>query len=148
MEVAVETEIEIDRPRQEVAAYATDPDTAPKWYENIESIEWKTPRPVRVGSKMDFVARFLGRRIAYTYEVKELIPNERLVMGTTSGPFSMETTYTWSDGPAGATRMKLRNRGTPRGFSKLVAPFMGRAMRRANKKDLERIKQLLEGRSA
>jgi len=147
MNVDVQTEIEIDRPRAEVAAYAMDPETAPKWYSNIETVEWKTPRPIRVGSKMAFVARFLGRRLAYTYEVRELIPNERLVMSTHEGPFRMETTYLWTDTPEGGTKMKLRNRGKADGFSKIAAPFMSLAIRSANRKDLERIKALLEARA-
>lgn len=148
MEVDVETEIEIARPRSSVAAYATDPDTAPKWYENIEAVEWKTPKPIRVGSKLDFIARFLGRRLAYTYEVRELIPSERLVMSTDAGPFPMETTYTWSDTRDGGTRMKLRNRGMPVGFSRITAPVIRLAMRRANRRDLKRIKEHLESPSA
>jgi hypothetical protein len=43
--------------------------------------------------------------------------------------------------------MVLRNRGTPAGFSTLVAPLMASAMHRANKKDLARLKGLLEGPS-
>lgn len=123
-----------------------DPETAPEWYENIDSVEWKTPKPVRIGSKMDFVARFLGRRLAYTYEVKELIPDERLVMSTEEGPFPMETTYIWQDTSSGGTKMLLRNRGLPSGFSKTVAPLMKLAMRRANRKDLAHIKEILEAR--
>ncbi len=144
MDVDVSTTIEIDRPRAEVAAYVMDPDTAPEWYENIESIEWKTPKPMRVGSKMDFVARFLGRRLAYTYEVRELFPNVRLVMSTAEGPFPMETTYAWEDTPAGGTRMTLRNHGKPSGFSLVAAPLMKLAIRRANRKDLARVKKTLE----
>jgi uncharacterized protein YndB with AHSA1/START domain len=147
MEVDVHTEIEIQRPRSEVAAYAMDPETAPKWYENIEAVEWRTPKPITVGSRMDFVARFLGRRLDYTYEVRELVPNERLVMSTDQGPFPMETTYTWSDTPSGGTTMTLRNRGRPSGFSRVAGPVMALAMRRANRKDLRRIKQLLESRA-
>jgi uncharacterized membrane protein len=148
LEVDVQTEITIDRPRAEVAAYAVDPETAPEWYENIDSVEWKTPKPVRVGSKMDFVARFLGRRLAYTYEVRELVPGERLLMSTEEGPFPMETTYVWQDTPSGGTKMLLRNRGMPSGFSQVAAPMMGFAMRRANRKDLARIKEILESRPA
>jgi uncharacterized protein YndB with AHSA1/START domain len=147
MEVDVQTEIEIQRPRSEVAAYAMDPETAPTWYENIEAVEWRTPKPITVGSRMDFVARFLGRRLDYTYEVRELVPNERLVMSTDQGPFPMETTYTWSDTPSGGTTMTLRNRGRPSGFSRVAGPVMALAMRRANRKDLRRIKQLLESRA-
>jgi uncharacterized membrane protein len=144
MTVDVQTEIEIGRPRSEVALYASNPDNATSWYQNITSVEWKSPKPLMVGSRVAFVARFLGRRLAYTYEVKELVPGERLVQSTTEGPFPMETTYTWDDSPAGGTRMKLRNLGEPSGFPKLVAPMMARAMRRANQKDLARLKTILE----
>ena len=147
MPVDVETSIEINRPRAVVAAYATDPDNVTRWYQNIKSVEWETEPPVVVGSRMAFVAQFLGRRLAYTYEVTELEPGHRLVMSTSQGPFPMETTYTWTDAPSGGTRMSLRNRGTPSGFSRLVAPFMASAMRRANRKDLARLKELLEQRA-
>ena len=145
MPVDALTEVVIDRPRAEVAAYASDPDNATAWYRNIESVEWKTPEPLTVGSRLAFVARFLGRRLAYTYEVREVVPGERFVMSTDAGPFRMETTYTWEDAPNGGTRMTLRNRGEPSGFSKIAAPAMESAMRRANRKDLSRLKSILEG---
>src|SRR5260370_26743797 len=140
MAVDVRTEIELARPRAEVAAYVADPDNATGWYENTKSVEWKAARPVAVGSRIAFVAQFLGRRLAYTYEVTELVPGERLVMRTADGPFAMETTYMWEDTSSGGTRMTLRNRGEPSGFSKLAAPMMAGAMRRANRKDLSRLK--------
>jgi hypothetical protein len=92
---------------------------------------------------MDFVARFLGRRIEYTYEVIELVPGERLVMSTAQGPFPMQTTYTWE--PAGGgTRMTLRNNGSPSGFARITAPVMELAVRRATAKDLAALKRRLE----
>jgi uncharacterized membrane protein len=142
--VEVRTEIEIDRPRGEVAAFASNPDNATIWYENIKSVEWKSPKPVAVGSRVAYVAQFLGRRLAYTYEVREMVPGERLVMSTTEGRFPMETTYGWEDNSSGGTRVTLRNRGEPAGFSKLAAPMMVSAMRRANRKDLRRLKTILE----
>jgi hypothetical protein len=148
MAVDVETEIEIARPRHPVAVYAGDPDNATSWYENIRTVEWETPRPLAVGSRIAFVAEFLGRTLSYTYEIKELADDERLVMSTAQGPFPMETTYTWGDADEGATRMKLRNRGEPAGFKRLAAPLMARAIRRSNQKDLHRLKQILERLSA
>jgi hypothetical protein len=141
--VDVRCEIEIPRPRAEVAAYACDPDNATAWYRNIEAVEWKSPRPLAVGSRLEFVARFLGRTLAYTYEVEEFVPDERFVMGTADGPFPMETTYTWQDTADGGTRMTLRNRGGPSGL-KIAAPLLARAMRRANRKDLAQLKRILE----
>jgi hypothetical protein len=148
MRVDVTTETEIDVPRAEVAAYVSDPDNACEWYENIKAVEWKTPKPLQVGSKIAFVARFLGRTLAYTYEIRELVPRERLVMRTAQGPFPMETTYTWGDTRSGGTRMTLRNRGDAAGFSSVVAPLMSSAVRRANRKDLALLKSLLEGRGS
>jgi len=144
--VDVLTDIEINRPRAEVSGFASDPDNVVSWYENIESVEWKTPKPLVVGSRLRFVARFLGRRLAYTYEVEVLVPGERFVMSTAEGPFPMATTYTWSDTPEGGTHMTLRNCGEPAGFGKIAAPMMASAMRRANRKDLARLKQAIESR--
>ena len=140
----VETSIDIDAARDRVAAFASDPENAPRWYVNISSVAWETPPPATVGSRVAFVAHFLGRRIAYTYEVRELVPAERFVMSTVEGPFPLETTYTWANTPVGGTRMTLRNQGEPSGFGQLAAPVMAAAMRRANRKDLQALKSLLE----
>ena len=144
MTVDVQTEIVIDRPVSEVAAYAADPSNAPEWYVNIDSVDWQTAPPPAVGSRVTFGARFLGRRLDYTYELVDHVPGERLVMRTQQGPFPMETTYTWTEVGGTSTRMTLRNRGEPAGFSKVLAPLMAPAMRRANRKDLARIKEILE----
>ena len=146
MPIDVVCELEIPAPREEVAAYAADPDHTTAWYSNIKAVEWETPRPLAVGSRLAFVASFLGRRLSYTYEIRELVPGERLVMSTAEGPFPMETTYVWEDAGAGATRMTLRNRGEPAGFAKLAAPGMERAMRRAMSKDLRRLSAILRSR--
>lgn len=145
MALDVSTDIAIQRPIARVSSFAGDPDNVLRWYVNIKSIEWKTPRPVAVGSRVAFVAHFLGRRIAYTYEFVELVPGERLVMRTAEGPFPMETTYIWEAVGENSTRMIMRNRGEPSGFGKLVAPFMAAAVRRATRKDLARLKAILEG---
>lgn len=149
MDIDVVTEIVIDRPREEVASFASDPDNATTWYRNIKRVEWRSsPQLLEVGSRIAFVAEFLGRTIAYTYEVRTMLPGERFVMGTSEGPFAMETTYSWSDAPGGGTKMELRNRGTPSGFGKIAAPMMKAAMQRANNKDLARLKQVLERESS
>ena len=146
MTVDVTSDIVVDRPVDVVAAYAADPTNAPEWYENIKSVQWKTAPELTVGARVAFVAQFLGRRLEYTYELTEYEPGSRLVMRTAEGPFPMETTYTWVATTATATRMELRNRGEPTGFSKVVAPLMTRAMRRANRKDLALLKSILESR--
>jgi uncharacterized membrane protein len=142
--VDVQTEIVIERPCAQVAEYAADPSHAPDWYANIESVNWPAGPPVALGSRMDFVARFLGRRLVYTYEVVDLVVGERLSMRTAQGPFPMETTYTWQPLDGARTRMTLRNRGEPAGFGKVAGPVLAAAIRRATAKDLAELKQILE----
>jgi uncharacterized membrane protein len=146
MALDVLTEIVIERPCEQVSAYVRDPANAPEWYANITSVRWQTPPPAAVGSRLDFVARFLGRTLAYTYEITVLDP-DRLVMRTAHGPFPMETTYTWRAETPSSTRMTLRNRGGPTGFAAITAPVMAMAVRRANQKDLARLKRIMEARS-
>ncbi|MFN2637437.1 MAG: SRPBCC family protein [Gemmatimonadaceae bacterium] len=142
--VDVSTQIVINRPRQRVAQYTAIPDNAPHWYVNIKSVKWQTPRPLRVGSRIAFVAEFLGRTLSYTYEIVEHIPGEKLIMSASDGPFPMETTYLWKSAGDGRTEMTLRNRGAPSGFSRFLAPILAVVMRRTNNKDLKLLKQILE----
>ena len=142
--VDVTTDILINVSIDKVSAFASDPDNAPLWYVNIKSAEWKTPKPLSDGSQIAFKARFLGKELAYVYEVVEYVPGEKLVMRTAQGPFPMETTYIWESVNETTTRMSLRNHGVPSGFSRFLTPFMKLAMKKANRKDLENLKRIME----
>ncbi|MEH7235442.1 SRPBCC family protein [Bacillus sp. JJ1562] len=142
--VDVLTEIIIKCPISKVSEYAINPDHAPEWYVNIQSVEWKTPKTLTKGSQIAFKAKFLGRELAYVYEIVEFIPDKKFVMKTADGPFPMETIYTWQAIDENHTRMTLRNRGNPTGFNKILSLFMPYMMRRANMKDLKNIKAILE----
>jgi len=142
--VEVISEIIINLPVDKVSGYSSNPDNAPYWYENIKSVEWKTAKLLRTGSQFAFTAHFLGRKLAYVYEITEFKLNKKLVMRTSSGPFPMETTYFWKALDEHNTYMSLQNRGIPSGFSFLFTPFIKIAMKRANKKDLELLRKILE----
>ena len=144
MPVDVLTDIVINRPRDEVAAYASDLDNATEWLANVKyAVEWKSLAPATVGSRIAFVTHFLGRRLAYTAEIRELVPGRRFVLGIVEGPFSAETTYTWED-TDGGTRMTMCIRSEPSGFYRIAAPMMAAMARRGMRKDLERLKSILE----
>ena len=142
--VDVITSLEFNVPINDLASYAGDPSNAPKWYVNIDSAEWQTEPLVEVGSRIAFRARFMGKDLAYTYEISEYEPGKKLVMSTKEGPFPMETTYTWEAIDENTTKMYLRNWGGPKGFGKLFAPFMKFMMKRATTKDLVELKGILE----
>ncbi len=144
MSVDVLTEVTIERPLEEVFAFAISPDNATAWYEKIQRVEWKTEPPFGVGTRIAFAATFLGKRLEYTYEILELVENTRMVMRALEGPFPMETTYEFAAVGEQRTRMTLRNRGRPAGFSRLLAPVMAAAIRRANRADLASLKAVLE----
>jgi uncharacterized membrane protein len=142
--VDVRNDIVIDRPCDEVSGFAADPTNAPTWYANVDAVEWLTTPPVEVGSRMSFVAHVLGSKLAYTYEVTELVPGEKLVMRTSEGAFPMETTYTWQPLEGDRTRMTMRNAGEPSEFGRMASPLMTAALRRASGKDLANLKKVLE----
>jgi hypothetical protein len=144
--VDVEVHTTIDRARAEVAAYCCNPDNVTSWYANIRSVQWETAPPVQKGSRFRFTSQFLGREMAYTYEVVDMVLAERFVMRSDGSPFAMETTYTWQDAQGGATLMTLRNRGEPTGFVGLTAPILATAIRRATGNDIARLKANLEAR--
>lgn len=144
MPVDVTVTNRINRPIAVVGSFAADPSNAPLWYRRIVTVEWVTDPPPVEGSRMKFFARFMGRELRYTYEIVEFRAGESLTMRTSEGPFPMNTVYTWSAIGEDATQMTLRNHGSPTGFSKLTAPLMSVAMRRAMKQDLAALKGILE----
>lgn len=96
-----------------------------------------------IGSEIAFVADFLGKKISYTYKVVEL-SNTKLAMRTSEGLFPMETHYCFKKLSEEKTEMTLRNFGEPIDFSKLFSPFMKMMMKKANLKELKKLKSILE----
>lgn len=145
--VDVTSEIIINASIEEVAGFTSDPDNATAWYKNIKSVEWQTPKPLQPGSRIAFTANFLNKQLSYVYEVTEFIPEKKLIMQTAGGPFPMQTIYTWQKINDATTKIILTNKGSPSGFSKIFVPIMSAAIKWANKKDLKKLKSILENKN-
>jgi uncharacterized membrane protein len=142
MAVDVTAAASIDRPQDQVAAYLRDPANDTKWIGGLRSARLLTPRPVTVGSQVERVASFLGRRVQYVNEITELTAN-RLAMRSVRSPFPMRVTYGHRDAGDSTTEVSVRVQGDPGRFYALVAPLLGLAVRRSITRDLRNLKRIL-----
>ncbi len=145
MSLNVTAEVVINRSREDVAGFATDPANDTAWIGGIVEAELLTEPPVRVGTKVRRVAKFLGRRMEYTPEVIEYEPNSRLVMRTDS-PFDMMIAYEFEDATAG-TLARINIQGGGGGFYRLAGPLLAQAVKRNIAGDLRRLKKLVESQA-
>jgi hypothetical protein len=86
MPVDVTATATIDRPREEVVAFLRDPANDTGWIGGLRSARLLTPGPVGVGSQVERVASFLGRRVEYVNEITEG-NGERLAMRSVRSPY-------------------------------------------------------------
>jgi hypothetical protein len=135
----------VERPREEVAAHLRDPANDTEWIGGVRRARLLTPGPVRVGSQVERVAGFLGRRVEYINEITELTA-DRLVMRSVRSPFPMRVTYGHRDAGDGTTEVSVRVEGDTGRFYALVGPLLGLAVRRSITRDLLNLKQVLETR--
>ena len=140
----LEISCEIRRPVEEVFAYGTDPAKASEWRSGMLESRADPPGPIRVGSKIHTVLRFLGRRIEGTAEVTELVPNRQLVQKTTS-PFPLELTF-MAEPSADGTKVNVGAVGEPGGFFKVAESVLFRIVKKQGQAELETLKELLEAR--
>ena|SRR5829696_424086 len=136
----------IGRPPEEVAAFLRDPANDTGWIGGLRSARLLTPGPVAVGSQVERVAGFLGRRVHYVNEIVELT-GDRLVMRSVRSPFPMRVTYCHRPAADGAAEVSVRVEGDAGRFYALAAPLLGLAVRRSVARDLRNLKQVLEGQA-
>jgi uncharacterized membrane protein len=137
----------IDRPRDQVAAYLRDPANDTSWIGGLRSARLLTPRPVAVGSQVERVASFLGRRVEYVNEVTELT-EDRLAMRSVRSPFPMRVSYGHREAGDGTTEVSVRVEGDAGRFYALLGPLLGLAVRRSIARDLRNLKRVMEQRPA
>jgi hypothetical protein len=141
VEVAVERLIGAERDR--VAAYAMDPRNDADWIGALTEVNVLGDGPVGAGTRVERVARFLGRRIEYVNEIEEYEPPRHLLMRSVKAPFPMTVLYEFELAGEG-TRMRITTGGDASGFYKLAGPLLSRQVERGVAADLERLKKILE----
>lgn len=143
MAVDVTADIEIGRPRTVVASFAMEAENDPRWIGGISSARRLTEPPTDVGTRVERLASFLGRRIEYVMEVTEYSPDERIVMRSIKSPFPMRVTYAFEDVNS-RTRASIRVEGDGRGFFSLAGSLLGPAVKRSIARDLRSLRALLD----
>lgn len=144
----VASSIEIDRPAEDVFAFVAEVANNPRWQRGQRSCRWTTGPPLRVGSSYDQRARFLGRDLVNSFQVDDLDPGRRIRFTSTGGTFPL--TITRSVEPIHAERARFTEHvdGGPRGAFRVAEPLLRRMVERAIRRDLPRLKRLLEGHGA
>lgn len=145
MTIDVAVSAAIARTPEDVAAYLADPRNDPDWIGGL--VEVVPPsEPLRVGTQVERVARFMGRRVEYVMEVESLDPGRLLTLRSVRAPFPMRVTYQVAPDEGGSD-ISLRVQGGPGGLAKFLHPLMAFEVRRNLSNDLRRLKARLEGAS-
>jgi uncharacterized membrane protein len=139
----VDESIDVARPADEVARFMFDWRNDASWIGGISEARLLRDGDFGVGSRVERIASFLGRRIEYVLEVDEHEPGRRLSMHSVRGPFPMTVAYEVAEAGEGATA-RVRVGGDATGFYRLAGPLLNRQAARSIARDLERLKSLLE----
>lgn len=143
MAIDVTAATDIARPPEEVAAFAMEAENDTRWIGGISSARRLTPGPTVVGTRVERVASFMGRRIDYVMEVAELDPGRKVVLRSIKSPFPMKVTYSFEPN-GGGTRASVRVEGEAEGFYKLAGGLMGPSVRKNLNGDVRRLKEIME----
>ena len=143
----VTVRVNIDRPAGEVFAFVEDVENNTQWLRGMVSCSWTTDPPVRVGSRYEQLASFLGKRIRTNFEVTALQPGELVTISSREGS-SFPLTVTRRVEPLGPTRSQVTEivESDPRGFYRTAGPLLHWMVRRNIQRDYNRLKALLESR--
>jgi hypothetical protein len=142
MSIDVHTEVLIRRSPAQVAAFMFEPRNDKLWTTGVVECRPLTEGPLRAGSRVERIAKFLGRQFGYQYEVTDA-QSEHFVEMRVEEPFPMRIRYQLEGTPEG-TRTSIRAQGDASGFFRLAAPVLSFMVRRNITADLELLKKHLE----
>jgi uncharacterized membrane protein len=141
--VTIRTEINI--PASAAFAYVADFSNNAAWQSGIESTEWTSPPPIRVGSTYDQVAEY--KNTVTGYEITAIEPGRSITTESRKGA-TFPITVTRAVVPLGEARCRVTVDlvGYPRGFRRFAKPLVAKVVRDSIETDYRRLKRLLEGK--
>jgi len=139
--VKFEISTHVNRPVADVFKYMSDPAKLPEW-NNVVEEAIPSETPVRVGTKIQVRARFLGRKIESPSVVTEYELNKRYT-NKSEKPFPL-TISTTLEAEAGGTKVVVVFDGEPGGFFKIGEPILARITKKQFQTQLDTAKELLE----
>lgn len=145
MAIDVTARTEINRPADEVAAYAFEPMNDPVWIGGITKANLLSLRPVGKGTQVQRLAKFMGKIIDYVLEVETFEPGRLMIMRSIKSPFPMVVTYRFEPIGPDKTDAEIRVQGSPKGFYSFADFLMAPMVRRNITSDIKRLKKILEG---
>jgi hypothetical protein len=143
--IKIEHSVVVDRPVEEVFAYATDVSKVPEW--QTSALEARVDGPMQAGATGAIMRKFLGRRMESTVRFDEYEPPRKFAIESTSGPVQFHVHQTYESEGAGA-RINIVMEGEPGGFFKLAEPLVQRAIKREMEANFATLKDILEARSS
>lgn len=140
----LESEVEIDRPADDVFAVVSDFSRNPDWQGGMRSAEWTTEPPLRVGSTYEQVARFLGRDVVTTFEVVGYEPGRSVTIESRQSSFPITVTRAVESLGPERSRVSAVITGRPGRFFRLFGPLLRMMAERSVRQDYQRLRRLLE----
>lgn len=142
--IDVSTKLVLSQTRERAAEYALELDNAPRWIDGVKSVEWKTPKPVAIHSKVILHADASGKK-GITYQVILFEPAYAIRFKSTDATYPTEFTISFEDGEeAGTCKAAMRMKQTITGLSSVAEPLVKIGLKKSVAKSMVALKAAVE----
>jgi hypothetical protein len=141
----VEASVLIMANADKVFQFIAAPENGPRWQEGAVSTRVTTPGPVRLGSEMEHIGRWLGMRIRTHAVVTVFEPVSGFGYDITTALSSKPSRMRYLLEPvADGTKLTLTNEATLPRFVLPFAPLLQRSVQRMFDRDVGRLRRVVE----
>jgi uncharacterized membrane protein len=140
----VEDTIEIKRPLGDVFKYVSDVGNYPEWMAHVLEVQQGTPGAPQDGDRFIVAIKSVGRRFDTPYERSAYDAGRGYTDQAVGGPVPDQQWHATFEEVPGGTRLTRAVDARLSGLLKLLEPVQKRAAERQLRKDLQKLKNLLE----